>query len=65
MNLAAVQKEVEAWTTDEQDQLAAHLATLRLKRTMDHAKELSRRSEDRSPEGWMTPEELRKRLQES
>lgn len=65
MTLAAVQKEVEAWSTEEQDQLAAHLATLRLKRTTDHAKELSRRSEDRSPESWLTVGELRKRLEEA
>lgn len=62
MNVVAVQKEVESWTSEQQDQLAAYLAVLRLKRTNEHAAELSRRLEDRSSEGWMTLDEMKKKL---
>jgi hypothetical protein len=42
MTLAAIQKEIEQWDSEQQDRLAACLSVLRLKRNPEHAKELSR-----------------------
>ena len=62
MNLAVVQKEIEAWTPEDQDQLAAYLAVLRVQRTGEHAEELSRRLNDRDPDHWLTLPELKDQL---
>ena len=64
MDLGAVQQEVTLWSSKEQDELAAYLATLRLQRTSAYAEELSRRADDRTPEHWLTLDELKKKLQE-
>ncbi len=63
MDLTVVQKEVEAWTPEEQDRLAAYLTVLRIKRSSEHAEELSRRLNDREPEHWLTLQELKEKLQ--
>ena len=62
MNLAVVQKEIEAWTPEDQDQLAAYLTVLRMQRTAEHAEELNRRLSDRDPDHWLTLSELKDRL---
>ncbi len=64
MDLATVQKAVEAWTPDHQDQLAAYLTILRLQRSTAHGEELSRRLRDRDPDRWLTLSELTEKLQE-
>jgi hypothetical protein len=53
MNLEVVEREVETWNAEDQDRLAAYLAVLRLKRSPDHARELTRRLEDRDPDHWV------------
>ena len=63
MSFAAVRKEIECWDDEKQDRLAAYLAALRLRRTKEHAAELRRRLDDREPEGWMSFDEVRSRLQ--
>lgn len=62
MNLAMVQKEIEHWDPEQQDRLAACLSVLRLKRSPEHAKELARRIDDRTPRNWLTLAELKKKL---
>lgn len=62
MRLAVVQKEVEAWTPEDQDQLAAYLTVLRLQRTAEHAEELNRRLGDHNPDHWLTLSELKDKL---
>ncbi len=62
MKLAVVQKEIEAWTPEDQDQLAAYLSVLRLQRTAEHAEELNRRLSDRDPDHWLTLAELKDKL---
>ncbi len=64
MNLAVVQDEVETWSSDDQDQLAAYLTVLRMQRTAEHAAELSRRLSDRDPDHWLTFPELKDKLRE-
>ncbi len=64
MNLAVVQKEIEAWTPEDQDQLAAYLTVLRMQRTAEHAEELDRRLSDRDPDHWLTLPELKRKLRE-
>ncbi len=65
MNLTVVQKEVEAWTPEDQDQLAAYLTVLRMQRTAEHAEELDRRLSDRDPDHWLTLSELKDKLSEN
>ena len=60
MNLAAIQKEVESWTDEDQDRLATHLAILRLKRS-GHIEEMSRRLDDKSPGKWLPLAEIKKK----
>lgn len=62
MTLAAVQKEVERWSPEDQDQLASYLAVLRLKRSKQHGDELDRRLNDGSDEGWLNIGEVRDRI---
>ena len=64
MNLAVVQKEIEAWTPEDQDQLAAYLTVLRMQRTPEHADELSRRLNDRDPDHWLSLSELKDKLRQ-
>jgi hypothetical protein len=53
MDLNVVEKEVATWSPEDQDRLAAYLTILRLERTSDHAKELTRRLADRDPANWV------------
>ena len=64
MNLAVVQKEIEAWSPEDQDQLAAYLTVLRMQRSPEHADELNRRLSDRDPNHWLTLSELKDKLNE-
>lgn len=63
MSFVTVQKEVECWDDEDQDRLAAYLATLRLRRTEAHAAELRRRLDDRDPGNWLSLEEVKSRLE--
>ena len=65
MTLASVQKEIEQWDTEQQDRLAACLSVLRLKRHPEHAKELARRLDDKTPQNWLTIDQLRQKLAEA
>lgn len=60
MELAALEKELENRTPEEQDRLGALLALLRAKRDPSQKRELDRRLED--TEGWLTLDELRLKL---
>jgi hypothetical protein len=53
MDLNVVEKEVATWSPENQDRLAAYLTILRLERSSDHAKELTRRLADRDPANWV------------
>jgi hypothetical protein len=59
MNLEVVEKEVAAWSPEDQDRLAAYLTVLRLKRSPDHAQELTRRLDDRDPAHWVSLDEIK------
>ncbi len=59
MDLEVVEKEVASWSPEDQDRLAAYLTVLRLKRSSDHAHELTRRLEDRDPANWVSLDEVR------
>ena len=63
MSFAAVQKEVESWSPEEQDRLASHLAILRLKRS-GYTEEMGRRLDDDRPERWMSLAEMKRKLGE-
>lgn len=65
MNLATVQKEIEHWDPEQQDRLAACLSVLRLKRDPAHARELARRLDDKTPQNWLTLDELKRKLAEA
>ena len=58
MDLAIVEKEVATWTPDDQDRLAAYLTVLRLERSPDHARDLTRRLDDRAPSSWVKLSDL-------
>lgn len=62
MSLAVVENEIRQWDPDEQDQLAAFLSALRLKRDPAHAEELARRLDDKTPANWLTLNELKSKL---
>ena len=62
MSLVTVQKEIEQWDSEKQDRLAACLSVLRLKRDPEHAKELARRLDDKTPENWLTLDQLKQEL---
>ena len=62
MNLTTVQKEIEQWDSEQQDRLAACLSVLRLKRDPQHAKNLTRRLNDKTPGNWLTLDELKRSL---
>ena len=62
MSLVTVQKEIEQWNSEEQDRLAASLSVLRLKRNPSHAKELAHRLNDKTPENWLTLDQLKQKL---
>jgi hypothetical protein len=59
MDLEVVETEVASWAPEEQDRLAACLTVLRLKRTPDHVRELTRRLDDRNPTNWVSLDEVR------
>ena len=59
MDLEVVEKEVASWAPEEQDRLAAFLTVLRLKRTPDYVRELTRRLDDRNPTNWVSLDEVR------
>jgi len=63
MNLAVVQKEVAAWSPDEQDRLAAYLTVLRMTRSPEHTEELSRRLDDRQAGTWLSLKEVKEGLE--
>jgi hypothetical protein len=62
MTLTAVQKEIELWPPEDQDRLAATLSVLRLKRNPEHAARLAGRLEDKTPQHWLTLEDLKRKL---
>lgn len=47
MDLKDVEREVASWSPEDQDRLAAYLTVLRLKRSPDYGRELTRRLDDR------------------
>jgi hypothetical protein len=59
MDLEVVEKEVASWAPEEQDRLAAFLTVLRLKRTLGHAQEMTRRLDDRDAANWVSLDEVR------
>jgi hypothetical protein len=59
MNLEVVEREVASWEPEDQDRLAAYLTVLRLKRSPDHAQELTRRLDDREPEHWVSLDKVK------
>jgi hypothetical protein len=59
MDLEVVEKEVATWAPHEQDRLAAFLTVLRLRRTPEHTRELTRRLDDRNPSSWVSLDEVR------
>lgn len=59
MTLEVVEKEVATWAQEDQDRLAAYLTVLRLKRSPEHSKELTRRLDDRDPANWVGLDEIR------
>ena len=59
MDLKVVEREVASWSPEDQDHLAAYLTVLRLKRSPDHAQELTRRLEDRDPASWVSLDKVR------
>lgn len=61
MDLEVVEKEVATWVPEDQDRLAAYLTVLRLKRSPDHTRELTRRLDDRDPANWVSLDEVRAR----
>ncbi len=62
MELTALEKEIERRTPQEQDRLAAFLSSLRAKRDPEYLRELDRRLDDRSPDQWLTLDELKHEL---
>ncbi len=62
MNVEAIQKEIEQCSPEEQDQIAACLSVLRLRRTRAHGERLSDRLKDTSPQNWLTIENLKEKL---
>jgi hypothetical protein len=63
VNLDTIQKEIERFSPEEQDQLAACLSVLRLKRNPAHNQQLSDRLADDDPKNWLTVEQLKKKLE--
>ncbi len=62
MNLTMVEKEVESWQSEDQDQLSAFLSVLRLKRNPNHSKHLAKRLDDNTPANWLTLSALKANL---
>ncbi|MDA1043787.1 MAG: hypothetical protein O3C57_01045 [Verrucomicrobia bacterium] len=62
MDVLTVHKEIEHWTPDDQDRIAASLSVLRLKRDPMHAAALADRRDDRTPGSWLTRDALRRKL---
>jgi hypothetical protein len=54
MNVAAVQKEVLNWDSEDQEQLAAFLGILRRHRDPEHKAELTRLLNDKDPSHWLS-----------
>lgn len=61
MDIVALQHELKALPTDQQDRVAAFLAALRLRRDGRMA-EISRRLDDKDPVNWIDWDKAKQRL---
>jgi len=62
MSIQEIRSEVEALPVDERRRLAAFLVSLRHRDLADYRARMARKIDDRSPENWITLEELDQRL---
>ncbi|MDA0768501.1 MAG: hypothetical protein O3A87_11385 [Verrucomicrobia bacterium] len=62
MTIQAILAEVETLPADERRRLAAFLVSLRHKDLADYRARMAERIDDKSPENWVTLEELEQRL---
>ncbi len=53
MTVMDLKREIAALEPVAQDQLAAFLIQLKLRRDPEHAREMARRRDDRRPESWV------------
>jgi hypothetical protein len=63
VNLDAIREQIDRCSPEEQDQLAACLCVLRLRRNPEHRQLLGSRLTDDARESWLTAEELKKNLE--
>ena len=61
MDMATLEREIEARTPEEQDRLVAYLTAIRLKRDSAYGDEIEGRLDDR--DGWMSFDPLKKSLE--
>ena len=61
MDIVALQHELEALPSDQQDRVAAFLTALRLKRD-GRLEEISRRLDDKDPANWIAWDQAKQRL---
>ena len=62
MSMAELMREVAELSPERQNELAAFLLHLRLKRDPGWRDELTRRIDDKNPENWMSLEDWKKEL---
>ncbi len=58
MTVMDLKREIAALEPIVQDELTAFLVQLRLQRDPEHAREMSRRRDDRRPESWVRLEDF-------
>ena len=64
VSLNTVKKEVTELTEEEQDNLAAYLTVIRLKRSQTHAEKLTEKLENSKKSDWLDFDEVKDQLAE-
>jgi hypothetical protein len=62
MNIQEIKSELESLPAEERRRLAAFLVSLRHRDLADYRARMAAKIDDRSPENWVTLEELDQRL---